>query len=184
MMDRLTVLELLLAALAVLVVLHFIARAVNRSRAKASVPAPVAKVAVPPANPTRPRPVETPTPPAPTVGPRQQAPAADIILPVPASNSTGTAKAETALPPIEWAGSTRPKRVVRAKAAAKAKRRPKQSEQTFGRKRLPFRPVTKADPPVSRRPKRAAQARRRKKIMAVPFMRAGKTALHEAPRAP
>jgi hypothetical protein len=43
--------------------------------------------------------------------------------------------------------------------------------------------VTKANPPVSRRPKRAAQTRRRKKIMAVPFMRAGKAALHEGPRA-
>jgi hypothetical protein len=184
MMDRLTVLEFLLAALAVLVVLHFIARAVNRARAKASIPAPVAKVTVAPANPTRPRPVETPTAPAPMADPKQQAPAADIIPPVPASNSASTAKAETVLPPIEWAGSTRPKRVVRAKTAAKAKRRPKQSEQALVRKRLAFRPVTKADPPVSRRPKRAAQARRRKKIMAVPFMRAGKAALHEAPRTP
>jgi hypothetical protein len=181
MMDRLTVLELLLAALAVLVVLHFIARAVNRARAKTSVPAPVAKVTVPPANPIRPRPAETPT--APTAEPKQQAVATDIIPPTPASNSAGTAEAETALPPIEWAGSTRPKRVVRAKTTAKAKRRPKQSEQGFVRKRLAFRPVTKANPPVSRRPKRAAQTRRRKKIMAVPFMRAGKAALHEGPRA-
>jgi len=184
MMDRLTVLELLLAGLAVLVVLHFIARAVNRARAKASAPGPVAKVTVPPANPIRPRPVETPTAPAPTADRKLQAPAVDIIPPVSASISAGTAKAETALPPIEWAGSTRPKRVVRAKTPAKAKRRPKQSEQAFVRKRLAFRPVTKADPPVSRRPKRAAQTRRRKKIMAVPFMRAGKVALHEAPRAP
>jgi hypothetical protein len=189
MMDWLTLLEIGGGALAVLFVLHVIARVVNRSRAKAAaskleVPKPevpkataAATTNVPSASKEKPmvapiavteKPVATNT----RAAPAPPIPAPDYVVP--------------ATPPAAPPPPTASKRSSLTRAAApKAKRRPKPARLVV-RKRPAFAPVTKAKPAATRRPKRTAQVRRRKKTAVLPFARGGRgliqDPIHDQPR--
>jgi len=139
MLEWLTVLELTVAALAVLGVLHVISRMVNRSRAKARVPAsgntgPVEVTAIT------------------TPSPRNEIPAASRMA---AGRSAPSAKPRVA-------GRSRLKSAVRVKTPLSLKtKRPKRDGAARGR-RIAFATVAKAKPAMTRRPKRVTQIRRKK----------------------
>ena len=182
-MEPRTALELLGAALAVLLVLHLVARSVNRSRAKLSAPPPdQGKARAAPTEEVAKPAIAAPAVAAPAVA-APVIPAALPAIAAPAANKT-----VAAAPTKIKARSTAPsKRVVRAKSTplAKPKRRPKRPAVAADQRvsRPAFLPVTKAKPAVHRGPKRAAPIRRRKKMPHISVMRP-KAPVQDSPYAP
>jgi len=207
MMERLTALELLLAALAVLGVLELMARVASRARAKemtatmpvVSAPKPVAEI-----QPAAPTPVVT-APAAIVAAPPVSAPVSlTLDPPVPAPPEPIAVASTPPTPPAPIAvaseplvpiaaspitvkarvtGAARSKRRVRV-AKVKVKRRAKKSETVTPEQRATrpaFAAVTKAKPALTRRPKRAIQ--RRKKTPMPPGLRAGRGAIEASPAA-
>jgi hypothetical protein len=164
MMEPRTALKLLFAALIVLLVLHLIARSVNRSRATAAAPSP-------------------------KKGKAEAKPVGEVATPAPTVTIPVAPKIVAAVPPRkpQVASKSGSKRAIRAKApTTKPKGRPKRPDVAADRRspRPAFLPVTKAKPAVNRRPKRAMQIRRRKTMPAIAAMRASKIMLPDQPGAP
>jgi hypothetical protein len=164
MMEPRTALKLLFAALIVLLVLHLIARSVNRSRAKASAPAP-------------------------SKGKAEATPVGKVATSAPAAAIPVASKKVAAVPPkkTQVTSKSGPKRAIRAKAPTTKPKRRRKRPDVVAEQRPPrpaFLPVTKAKPAVNRRPKRATHIRRRKTMPAIALMRAGKVMLADQPGAP
>jgi hypothetical protein len=158
MIEWVTVLTLIAGALVVLVVLHLVARSVNRSRAKAA-----AKSKAPNATAGQPHLV------AGTIG-DQGLTAGSGSVPkasTPGAASTGRQSAatdSTAIPNKSPGIAALPRRVARAKPIGPTKlaRRPKRRANGAHAQASTFHPLSKAKPAIVRRPKRIAQVRRRK----------------------
>jgi outer membrane biosynthesis protein TonB len=170
MMDWLTLLKLGGGALGLLLVLHLIARSVNRSRAKAAASLK-----------TNVQTVRTEKPVVAGRMPVTEKPAATIspapLLAVPVPNNDFV-PAPTEAPPLPAAAKPKPKTSA---PAANPTRRPKRKPPER-RPRPTFAPVTKAKPAVTRRPKPAKRIRRRKKTAVLPFAGGRRGPIQDQPR--